>query len=213
MTLEPRSAAEGEEQVVLVDDAGVAVGVAPKGSVHGSETPLHLAFSCYVFDSSGALLVTRRSLEKQTWPGAWTNTLCGHPLPNEPIDAAASRRARDELGITLIGLQLALPMFRYRATMADGTTEHEVCPVFTAVTADPPEPAPAEVRAAHWQPWSGFRDDVLTGRTEVTPWCVEQVRQLAAIAAHPREIRADWAGLPSAARPPPARTLPVTQFG
>lgn len=201
MTVDSAGRGRVDEDVVLVDDAGDVVGWAPKHSVHHLHTPLHLAFSCYVFDRAGALLVSRRSLSKATWPGAWTNTVCGHPLPAEPIGAAVERRARDELGIGLVDLRLALPMFRYRASMASGLTEHEICPVFTAVAADLPRPEPSEVLSTRWQPWPEFRDDVLTGRDEVTPWCAEQVRQLDDLAAHPRDIREDWANLPPAARP------------
>ncbi|MFL6097438.1 MAG: NUDIX domain-containing protein, partial [Blastococcus sp.] len=66
------------ELIVLVDDEGRAIGSMPKPLVHHGETPLHRAFSAYLFDDSGRLLVTRRALGKQTFPGMWTNTVCGH---------------------------------------------------------------------------------------------------------------------------------------
>ena len=81
------------ELVVLVDDEGRQVGTAAKASVHTAETPLHLGFSCYLFDDAGRVLLTRRALNKKTWPGVWTNSVCGHPAPDEEPEDAVRRRA------------------------------------------------------------------------------------------------------------------------
>ena len=131
--------------------------------MHHANTPLHLAFSCYVFDEAGRLLITRRALNKPTFPGVWTNTVCGHPAPDEAVEQAVHRRAKQELGITLRRPHVVLPDFRYEATMANGVRENEICPVFTAVTSDEPEPDVSEVAATEWVPWELFRDGVLTG--------------------------------------------------
>ncbi len=171
------------ELVVLLDDAGHAVGTADKATVHHGATPLHLAFSCYVFDRAGNLLLTQRAWQKPTWPGVWTNSVCGHPAPGEELDAAVRRRARDELGLSLAELRLVLPAFRYAATMADGVRENEMCPVLVAVADAPPRPEPSEVAATAWVPWGSFRDDVLAGTREVSPWCHDQVAQLSSMEA------------------------------
>jgi isopentenyl-diphosphate delta-isomerase len=169
-----------EEVVILVDEEGRALGTTPKATVHHTATPLHLAFSCYVFDPDSRLLVTRRALHKPTWPGVWTNTVCGHPAPGERLADAVRRRADQELGMRLDGLQLTLPAFRYEATMANGVRENELCPVFTAVSASPARPDASEVADSAWVPWVEFRDSVLDGQRDVSPWCVDQVAQLAA---------------------------------
>ncbi|MBS4753985.1 isopentenyl-diphosphate Delta-isomerase [Nocardioides sp. zg-ZUI104] len=170
------------EQVVLLDDEGRAIGTADKAAVHHRDTPLHLAFSCYVFDRAGRLLLTRRAHDKRTWPGVWTNSCCGHPAPGESPLEAVVRRTRQELGIELEHLSVVLPDFRYRAVMEDGTVEHEVCPVHVAVLADPATlaPDPAEVAEHAWVDWPSFRADVLAGSRDVSPWCRLQVEALPA---------------------------------
>lgn len=189
------------EQVVLLDEAGRAVGTAPKREVHHSATPLHLAFSCYLFDDAGRLLLTQRALHKPTWPGAWTNSFCGHPAPGEAFAEALHRRAEQELGTRLEGLTLVLPGFRYLATMADGVQENEMCPVFVARAAGPVRADPAEVAATEWVDWPMFRDEVLSGVRPISPWCAEQVAQLAARETAPGVFEpADPAALPPAAR-------------
>ena len=140
--------------------------------------------------------MTRRALHKPTWPGAWTNSVCGHPGPGEDLRDAVRRRARDELGLSLTGLRIALPQFRYRAVMPDGTVENEICPVYLARTADPVRPEPAEVDDFTWVPWAEFRASVLDGSREVSPWCVEQVRLLpdGSPCDPPRIVRGWWPG-------------------
>jgi isopentenyl-diphosphate delta-isomerase len=188
-----------EEQVVLLDESGAAIGVADKRSVHHTDTPLHLAFSCYVFDGRGAVLLTRRATHKPTWPGVWTNSFCGHPAPGEDMAEALRRRAAQELGVTVQGVRLLLPAFRYRAVMPDGVVENEMCPVFVATTSDEVAPDRDEVDSFEWVDWTTFRSSVLEGSRAVSPWCVWQVQ---ALPQDPLEAPpADPMTLPAAAVP------------
>jgi len=118
------------EMVVLVDEKNRRTGTASKLAVHHSETPLHRGFSCYVFNRDAQVLVTRRSPHKRTFPGVWTNSVCGHPGPGERATAAVRRRLQYELGLKARKIWCVLPEFRYRAEM-DGVVEHELCPVYT----------------------------------------------------------------------------------
>ena len=188
---------EAVESVVLLDESGRAVGTMAKSEVHHHDTPLHLAFSCYVFDAEGRVLVTRRALHKATFPGVWTNSCCGHPAPGEEIRDAVRRRVGEELGLALVDLRLLLPRFRYRAVM-DGVTENEMCPVFVARTTDPVRADPEEVDEVAWEPWAAFRASVLDGTRPVSSWCRDQVRELPADPLGAAEAAYD--GLPHAAR-------------
>ena len=166
------------EHVVLLDDEGRAIGTAPKSSVHGTDTALHLAFSCHVVNDDGQVLVTRRALHKKTWPGIWSNSFCGHPKPAEQVVAAVHRRAEHELGITLTDLELALPLFRYRATDASGIVEHGVCPVYTARTSDELTLNPLEVIDAKWVDPADLAASLAATPWAFSPWLVLQAEQL-----------------------------------
>ncbi|NYE38441.1 isopentenyl-diphosphate delta-isomerase [Nocardioides cavernae] len=167
------------EQVVLLDEDGRAIGTADKATVHHARTPLHLAFSCYLFDGEGNVLVTQRALHKRTFPGVWTNSCCGHPAPGEPMEDAVRRRVPQELGTDVTDLVLVLPRFRYRAEQ-DGIVENELCPVFVGRASGPVTADPDEVEDARWEPWAPFREAVLDGSRSVSVWCREQVAQLPA---------------------------------
>ncbi len=161
------------ESIVLVDETGYASGTAAKAAVHHAQTPLHLAFSCYLFNGAGQFLLTRRAESKRTWPGVWTNTCCGHPLPGESLSGSVLRRLRDELGIGSAALTLVLPGFR---------------------------PDPAEVAEARWVDWAEFCAAVRAARQPISPWCAMQLTELAGLGPRPLDwIPGDPAGLPPAA--------------
>lgn len=197
-TLDP---VDDVEVVILLDEQGNAIGTTPKAAAHHADTPLHLAFSAYVLDDDGRLLLTRRALHKATFPGVWTNSVCGHPAPGEELAEAVTRRGRQELGLGLEDVRLVLPRFRYRAEM-HGVVENEMCPVLVArvgvaeVSADPDE-----VEEHRWVPWSELLGSVLAGTQVVSPWCADQVRQLHALDPDPaRWPTADPSELPPALR-------------
>jgi isopentenyl-diphosphate delta-isomerase len=168
-----------EELIVLADEDGTPIGTAEKVSSHHADTPLHLAFSCYVFDADGRFLATRRSPGKLVWPGVWTNSVCGHPAPGETYADAIERRLGYELGMTAQSIEVVLPTHIYRAPPFRGIVEHEFCPVFTARARTEPRPNPAEVDAYEWMPWEDF---VAAARSDTADafswWCKNQLREL-----------------------------------
>jgi isopentenyl-diphosphate delta-isomerase len=208
-----------QELVVLCGPDGSAAGTAPKATVHHRDTPLHLAFSCYVFDADGRVLLTRRAYGKRTFPGIRTNSCCGHPAPAEGMRLAVLRRLRQELGVVPSTLDLILPTFRYRATAADGTVENELCPVYRAVvtTEAPLVIQRTEVDDAWWVPWAELASQVGTGQPDgsrptredgtsengtdpLSLWCAQQVQQLRLLGPDPLSWPAgESALLPAAA--------------
>ncbi|ASN50679.1 isopentenyl-diphosphate Delta-isomerase [Sinomonas sp. R1AF57] len=168
------------ELVQLVDEDGTPLGTAPKATVHTTDTPLHLAFSCHVYSPDGRVLVTRRALGKKTWPGVWSNAFCGHPAPGEAFEEAIRRRAQRELGLDVESIEPVLPDFRYRAVDASGIVEHEVCPVYRAVAASDPAPADDEVAEWAWTDPDDFRAAVAAAPYAFSPWLVLQLDALAA---------------------------------
>jgi isopentenyl-diphosphate Delta-isomerase len=169
--------------VVLLDDYHRPIGQLPKSQVHHAQTPLHLAFSCYIFDSSGRVLMTRRAISKKTWPGVWTNTCCGHPLPGEPLPQAAARRLAEELGLQLTHSEVVLPDFRYRAVAPDGVVENEFCPVLTGTVEGNLHPNPTEVFDYHWTPWPAIITIATVAPWAISPWAALQIPLLAAALA------------------------------
>jgi isopentenyl-diphosphate delta-isomerase len=163
------------EEVVLLDEAHRPVGTALKAEVHTTDTPLHLAFSCYVLDDDGRLLLTRRALAKKTWPGVWTNSFCGHPGPGEPFAETIARRASEELGFAVTGVVEVLPEFRYRSVDASGIVENEFCPVYVARATGQPAPLASEVAETAW-----ITPEQLFAAAEaapflLSPWLLEQI--------------------------------------
>ena len=168
-----------DDVVVLVDDQGRQLGTAPRTTIHDRNTPLHLAFSVYLRDHFGRVLMTRRALDKVTWAGVWTNAACGHQRPDEGPLRAALRRVPEEIGATPENLRMALPDFRYRAVDASGVVENELCPVLVAEV-DPEALVfdPSEVAEHAWADWADLRKTAATVPHLLSPWSVEQINAL-----------------------------------
>jgi isopentenyl-diphosphate delta-isomerase len=111
-----------EDQVILVNGNDEMVGAGQKLMVH-REGLLHRAFSIFILNSCGELLMQRRALCKYHSAGLWSNTCCGHPRPGEQVVAAAERRLKAEMGLDCPLKEFG--SFIYRADVGDGLVEHE----------------------------------------------------------------------------------------
>jgi isopentenyl-diphosphate delta-isomerase len=132
----------GDEQLILVDERNRAAGVGEKDAVHRAGL-LHRAFSIFIVDGTGRILLQRRNPQKYHSGGLWANSCCGHPRPGEPTLAAARRRLFEELGIAarlLFGFHS-----RYRATLDGGMQENEFVYVYFGPLKAPLNPDPAEI--------------------------------------------------------------------
>ncbi len=116
------------EQVILVDEQDMELGVMEKMEVH-EKALLHRAFSIFIFNSKGELLLQQRAIDKYHSGGLWTNTCCSHPRPGEDTLASATRRLREEMGFET-PLEKVFD-FIYKATFDNGLTEYEFDYVFT----------------------------------------------------------------------------------
>lgn len=118
------------EYVVLIDEQDNPLGLMEKQQAHVAGL-LHRAFSVFVFNSKGELLLQQRALEKYHSPALWTNTCCSHPRVNETYEAAAHRRLQEEMGFDC---ELEEKFhFIYKAQLGENLFEHELDHVFTGV--------------------------------------------------------------------------------
>jgi isopentenyl-diphosphate delta-isomerase len=129
----------------LVDENGVTIGTAEKLAAHQPPGQLHRAFSVFLFDERGRLLLQQRALGKYHSPGVWSNTCCGHPYPGEAPFAAAARRTYEELGVSP-SLMAEAGTVRYNHPDPDsGLVEQEYNHLFVGMVQSPLRPDPEEV--------------------------------------------------------------------
>jgi isopentenyl-diphosphate delta-isomerase len=163
------------ERVVLVDERDRPLGDADKLDAH-RQGRLHRAFSVFVVDGVGRLLLQRRAALKYHSGRLWSNTCCGHPRPGENTRAAAERRLAEEMGL---GCPLeAVGAFVYRAPLGD-LVEHEYDHVFRGRFEGDPRPDPAEVEAWRWMPLEDLHADLAAYPGTYTVWLSEALEQLA----------------------------------
>lgn len=165
------------EYVILVDDQNRQIGVAPKDTVHTKNTPLHRAFSLFLFNTNHQLLVTKRASTKKTFPGVWTNSVCGHVAPDEePIDAV-KRRLQEELQMSASEIREVSP-YRYRFMDVNGIVENEICPIFVGYADEIPKPNPEETEDWKWIDWNEFIQTVHQYPGTYSPWSEEEAKLL-----------------------------------
>ena len=140
--LSTRAPPAGEEQLILVDERNRATGSAGKTAVHRAGL-LHRAFSIFIVDGRGRVVIQQRSPKKYHSGGLWANSCCGHPRPGERTASAARRRLDEELGLRSA---LSFGFFaRYRAELGSGMHENEFVYVYFGRLRSEPKPDPDEI--------------------------------------------------------------------
>ena len=158
------------EELILVDSDDKVVGYRDKFNTHEGSGVLHRAFSAFLFDHHGRLLVHRRSEQKPLWPGFWTNSCCSHPRRGESIDAAVTRRVREELGVNAVSTPIY--KFEYQAHFKEVGSEHELCHVYLARSIDGAEVSPHAEEVMEWCWLSVENVDAWMAEMpeDLTPW-------------------------------------------
>lgn len=165
------------EQVILVDIEDNVLGTMEKMDAHVLGK-LHRAFSVFIFNKNGELLLQQRALDKYHSGGKWTNTCCSHPRLGEETLDAANRRLWEEMGMKC-DLQYAFN-FTYKAELLDGIEEHEYDHVYFGVSDELPVPDPEEVSAYKYLAMDLLAKDIEQNPAEYTEWlkiCFEQVQE------------------------------------
>ena len=154
------------EEVILVDGQDVQIGQMEKMEAHRKGS-LHRAFSVFIFNGQGEMLLQQRAPAKYHSAGLWTNACCSHPRPGEDTRAAATRRLQEELGFTTSLTKIF--DFKYRVSFDNGLTEHEFDHVYIGT----------------------FTKKILPNPAEVQDYCYKKIEELAAtIKSHPHKYTA-----------------------
>ncbi len=156
------------EYVVLVDENDREIGIEEKIKAHENGGKLHRAFSIFIFNKNGKMLLQRRALTKYHAPGLWSNTCCSHPRPGEEVEKAAHRRLREEMGFDCELKWLFATI--YKADVGNGLTEWEYDHVFIGTFDGEPEPNPEEVCEWKWISIEELVEDVKKKPEKYTPW-------------------------------------------
>lgn len=154
-------------EVILVNEKDEAIGTMEKMEAH-QKGKLHRAFSIFIYNSKGEMLLQQRSVSKYHNGGLWTNACCSHPKPGESIEMAASRRLMEELGF-------AAPLtkifdFTYKADFVNGLTEHEFDHVFYGVFDGEIKADIREVKDVRFITTTEIKNDISQNPLSYTPW-------------------------------------------
>jgi isopentenyl-diphosphate delta-isomerase len=155
------------QEIILVNEKDEPVGVMDKMEAH-QKGLLHRAFSVFIFDSKGRMLLQRRAAGKYHGAGLWTNACCSHPFPGETTEAAAQRRLQEELGfVTSLKEVFA---FTYKADVENDLVEHEYDHVFVGEHNGSIEANKDEVAAHSYKEMKALKLDLLQRPQDFTSW-------------------------------------------
>jgi isopentenyl-diphosphate delta-isomerase len=154
--------------LILVDSDDHDVGFLSKEECHRGQGVLHRAFSVFLFNAAGEILLQQRSANKPLWPLYWSNTCCSHPRRGETVDEAAPRRVREELGIACTLRYLY--KFQYQAPFRNVGSEHELCYVYSGTLSGEPRANPDEIAALRFVNPAALTREVTEQPERFTPW-------------------------------------------
>ncbi len=156
------------EPLILVDEHDREIGFRSKRDCHQGHGLLHRAFSVFLFDSAGRLLLQQRSDSKPLWPLYWSNSCCSHPRRGETMQVATRRRLKEELGLSA-RLEF-LYKFIYQADFGELGAEHELCWVYIGLTDQPVRANPRELADWRWLLPEEIDRELDRQPDQFTPW-------------------------------------------
>jgi isopentenyl-diphosphate delta-isomerase len=157
-----------DDQLIMVDIHDHEIGSLAKADAHRGSGTLHRAFSLFVFNPAGELLVQQRAKDKRLWPGYWSNSCCSHPRLGESMDVAIHRRLWEELSLRT-ELEF-LFKFRYHAQYDAHGAEYELCSVYAGRSSDQPQPKADEVAAWRYVTPQALQAEIACAPDTFTPW-------------------------------------------
>lgn len=156
-----------DDLLILVDNNDREVGFMNKLSVHRAGV-LHRAFSVFIFNTKGELLLQQRADGKYHSAGLWSNTCCSHPIKGEEFEATIARRLKEEMGI-VCETQFQFS-FIYKAVFENGLIENELDHVYFGTTDDTPQPNADEVKAWKYIDMQQLKEEIDTHPERFSAW-------------------------------------------
>ena len=156
------------EELILVDRADNEIGFVSKADAHDGAGVLHRAFSLFLFNDKGELLLQQRAPGKRLWGGYWSNSCCSHPRRGESMQFATSRRLLDELNLET-ELEYVY-YFCYEAHFGDAGSENELCHVYLGKATQPVQPNDSEISAIRFVSAVDLDAELADHPRQFTPW-------------------------------------------
>ena len=171
-----RKVSSESEELILVDSNDQEVGHLSKAHCHDGAGILHRAFSLFLFNDSGELLLQQRAESKRLWPGYWSNSCCSHPRRGESMEIATMRRLSDELNIET---ELEhVYRFCYSAEFGEAGSENELCHVYLGRVNGRVQPNESEISGVRFVSAGNLAQELANDAERFTPWFKQEWRDL-----------------------------------
>jgi len=176
MNAQHRIVSSEQEELILVDRDDNELGFLSKAECHDGAGVLHRAFSLFLFNDEGELLLQQRSGNKRLWPNFWSNSCCSHPRRGESMEVATRRRLRDELNLET-SLEYVY-RFCYSAEFGAAGSENESCHVYLGRAPSELRPNDSEIASIRFVTAADFEDEMARVPERFTPWCKQEWGEL-----------------------------------
>ncbi len=164
------------EELILVDRNDNEIGHLSKADCHDGDGVLHRAFSLFLFNDDGELLLQKRAAGKRLWPGYWSNSCCSHPRRGESMETATLRRLGDELNIEATLEHIY--RFCYTAGFGDAGSENELCHVYLGRVMGELRPNQSEISGVRFVTAGELEQEFARSPERFTPWFKQEWREL-----------------------------------